>query len=50
MTVTTRIDLEVIADVDHSFIGADAATTRAANLRALQKTTDFFDQTLRGSR
>lgn len=48
--VGVRADLDVIPDVDHSFIGADAATTRAANLRALQKTADFFDQTLRGSR
>ena len=48
--VGVRADLEVIPDVDHSFIGADAATTRAANLLALRKTVDFFDQTLRGSR
>ena len=48
--VGVRADLEVVPDVDHSFIGVDAATTRAANLLALRKTADFFDQTLRGAR
>lgn len=31
-----------IPGVDHSFIGADAATTRAATLRAMNATFDFF--------
>lgn len=31
-----------IADVDHSFIGKDAATTHAATMQALNATFDFF--------
>ncbi len=34
---------------DHSFIGADAATTRADSLRALTSTFEFIDTTV-GSR
>ena len=33
----------VIPDVDHGWIGAGAAATRAASLLALQRTFDFFD-------
>jgi acetyl esterase/lipase len=39
--------LLVIDDVDHSFIGATPDDTRAASLRALEVTIDFFDCTLR---
>jgi len=37
-----------IPGVDHSFIGADPATTRAATLQALNATFDFFHTTLDG--
>jgi acetyl esterase/lipase len=36
-----------IPDVDHSFIGANAAITRAATLKATNATFDFFHKTLK---
>jgi acetyl esterase/lipase len=45
-----RSELLLIDDVDHSFIGAKPEATRAASLRALRATTDFFDRTLRPDR
>jgi acetyl esterase/lipase len=44
-----RVELLVIPGVDHSFIGADAASTASANTLALRKTIEFFDATLRAS-
>ena len=41
-----KSELLMIEDVDHSFIGNTPAMTRAASLRALQATIDFFDRTL----
>lgn len=35
-----------IANVDHSFLGADAATTHAATMHAVNETFDFFHKTL----
>jgi acetyl esterase/lipase len=43
-----RSTLQVIADVDHSFIGATPATTRAASLAALEATFAFIDSTIGG--
>ena len=42
-----KSQLLVLPDVDHSFVGGSAEVTRAASLRALRATTDFFDATLR---
>lgn len=44
------VDLTIIPAVGHSWIGADAAATRAASLRALTLTFDFFDRTLKGAK
>ena len=44
-----RSTLQVIPDVDHSFIGATPASTRAASLAALEQTFAFIDATI-GSR
>lgn len=44
------VTLEVIPDVDHSWIGADAAATRAASLRALDLSVRFFDTQLKAAR
>lgn len=44
------VTLEVIPDVGHSWIGADAAATRAASLRALDLTFRFFDMQLKAAR
>ncbi|CAM8672787.1 alpha/beta hydrolase [Sphingobium sp.] len=42
------VTLEIIPGVGHSWIGADAAATRAASLRALDLTFRFFDTQLKG--
>ncbi len=42
-----KSQLLVLPDVDHSFVGSSEELTRAASLRALRATTDFFDATLR---
>ncbi|WP_304535933.1 alpha/beta hydrolase [Sphingobium cyanobacteriorum] len=42
------VTLEIIPAVGHSWIGADAAATRAASLRALDLTFRFFDTHLKG--
>ena len=44
------VTLEVIPDVGHSWIGADAAATRAASLRALDLSVRFFDAQLKAAR
>lgn len=44
------VTLEIIPDVGHSWIGGDAAATRAASLRALDLTFRFFDAQLKGKR
>jgi len=44
-----KSELLIIPGVDHSFIGPNAPTTRAASLQALQKTIEFFDATLAGN-
>ena len=41
-----KSQLIVLPDVDHSFVGSTAELTRAASLRALHATIDFFDSTL----
>lgn len=41
-----KSQLLVLPDVDHSFVGSTAELTRAASLRALHATIDFFDTTL----
>lgn len=41
------VDAIYIPDVDHSFIGATPETTRAATLKAMNATIDFFVKTLR---
>jgi len=41
-----KSQLIMIEGVDHSFIGNTPEATRAASLRALHATIDFFDQTL----
>lgn len=40
------VELEVFSGIGHSWIGADAAETRAASLRALDLTYRFFDRHL----
>ncbi len=42
------VTLDIIPGVGHSWIGADAAATRAASLRALDLTFRFFDTHLKG--
>ena len=44
------VTLEVISGVGHSWIGVDAAATRAASLRALDLSFRFFDTQLKGAR
>jgi acetyl esterase/lipase len=44
------VSLELIPNVGHSWIGADAAATRAASLRALDLTFRFFDAQLKAAR
>ncbi|WP_157102412.1 alpha/beta hydrolase [Sphingobium sp. TCM1] len=44
------VTLEIISGVGHSWIGADAAATRAASLRALDLTFRFFDAQLKAGR
>jgi acetyl esterase/lipase len=44
------VTLEIIPSVGHSWIGADAAATRAASLRALDLTFRFFDTQLKGQK
>jgi acetyl esterase/lipase len=44
------VTLEIIDGVGHSWIGADAAATRAASLRALDLTVRFFDAHLKAAR
>ncbi|BBF71813.1 hypothetical protein SBA_ch2_3460 [Sphingomonas bisphenolicum] len=44
------VTLEIIPGVGHSWIGADAAATRAASLRALDLTFRFFDTQLKGKK
>ena len=39
-----------IPDVDHSFIGKDAATTHTATMTAVNATFDFFHATLGGQK
>lgn len=41
-----RSELLIIPDVDHSFIGKDAQTTRAASLQALERSLAFLDDTI----
>ncbi|QGP80653.1 alpha/beta hydrolase [Sphingobium sp. CAP-1] len=44
------VTLEIIPKVGHSWIGVDAAATRAASLHALDLTFRFFDAQLKGGR
>lgn len=44
------VTLEIINGVGHSWIGADAAATRDASLRALDLTFRFFDTQLKGKK
>jgi acetyl esterase/lipase len=44
------VDSIYIPAVDHSFIGATAAETRAATLKATNATFDFFHKTLKASK
>lgn len=44
------VTLEIINGVGHSWIGADAAATRDASLRALDLTFRFFDTQLKGDK
>lgn len=44
------VTLEIIPGVGHSWIGADAAATRAASLHALDLTFRFFDSQLKDSK
>lgn len=44
------VELEIIPDVGHSWVGADPAATRAASLRALDRTFRFFEAQLKGGR
>jgi len=44
------VTLDIIPAVGHSWIGADAAATRAASLRALDLTFRFFDTQLKGQK
>jgi len=41
------VELVVIPEVDHSFVGSTAEITRRASLRALDATLQFFDTTLK---
>jgi acetyl esterase/lipase len=41
-----RSELLILPDVDHSFVGSTAESTRQASLRALEATLVFFDATL----
>jgi acetyl esterase/lipase len=43
-------DLMVLSGVGHSFIGTTPEQTRDANLKALDATFRFIDQTLRSRR
>ena len=45
-----RTELLVIPDVDHSFIGSSAQTTRDASLQALSRTFAFIESIAGGSR
>lgn len=45
-----KSELLILPQVDHSFVGATAASTRQASLQALQKTIEFFDATLAPNR
>jgi acetyl esterase/lipase len=45
-----RVDSIYIPDVDHSFIGATPAVTRAATLKATNATFDFFHKTLKAAK
>ena len=49
-TTGVPVTLEIIPGVGHSWIGQDAAATRAASLRALDLTFRFFDTQLKGKR
>jgi acetyl esterase/lipase len=42
-----KAELVEIPDVDHSFIGRSAAATREASLRALNRSVEFIDATLK---
>lgn len=44
-----QVESIYIPAVDHSFIGADPETTRAATLRAMNATFDYFHATLDGA-
>ncbi|MFC3443253.1 alpha/beta hydrolase fold domain-containing protein [Sphingobium rhizovicinum] len=44
------VTLEIIPGVGHSWIGVDAAATRAASLHALDMTFRFFDAQLKGGK
>jgi dienelactone hydrolase len=44
------VTLDIIDGVGHSWIGADAAATRAASLRALDLSFRFFDTHLKATR
>lgn len=41
-----KSELLIIPDVDHSFVGSSAESTRGASLQALKATIEFFDRTL----
>ena len=43
-------ELMVLPGIDHSFLGKTPEQTRAANLKALDATFRFIDQTLRARR
>lgn len=49
-TAGVPVTLEIIPGVGHSWIGADAAATRDASLRALDLTFRFFDTQLKGKK
>ena len=44
------VELILIPDVGHSFIGKTHADTRAATLRAVHATFDFIDKTIDGDK
>jgi acetyl esterase/lipase len=44
------VQMLLIPDVDHSFLGADRQTTRHASLLALEKTLEFIDATVKAKR
>ncbi len=48
--VGVTVESIYIPDVDHSFIGATPAITRAATLKATNATFDFFHKTLKGGK